>query len=117
MMRCEKLLIYYPNHFHTNIKIIQENFSQYIIYDHLKQLYHIVIPDMQYYGNNSGIYPQQNHYRQSNSPLDAMEHELNHAILAMPDNDSQERNERDKHQDIASSNNLLHVREEFDLPL
>ncbi|MBW0556060.1 hypothetical protein O181_095775 [Austropuccinia psidii MF-1] len=35
----------------------------------------------------------------------------------MPDNDSHERNEQQNHQVIASSNNLLHVRDEFDLPV
>ncbi|MBW0497877.1 hypothetical protein O181_037592 [Austropuccinia psidii MF-1] len=72
---------------------------------------------MQHGVNNSGIYPHQNIYRQCDDPLHVMEDELNHVILAMPDNDSHKRNEREIHQVIASSNNLLHVIEELDLPV
>ncbi|MBW0577253.1 hypothetical protein O181_116968 [Austropuccinia psidii MF-1] len=72
---------------------------------------------MQHGGNNSGIYPHHNIYGQCDGPLNAIKHELNHVISAMPDNDSHKRNEQEKHQVIASSNNLLHVREEFDLPV
>ncbi|MBW0490452.1 hypothetical protein O181_030167 [Austropuccinia psidii MF-1] len=105
-----------PSSFPYHHQNIQENFQQYNVYDHLNQFHHIVRPDMQHGGNNSGIYAHHNIYGQSNGPLHAREHELNDVISAKPDNDSQERNEREKHQVIASSNNLLHVREEFDLP-
>ncbi|MBW0590918.1 hypothetical protein O181_130633 [Austropuccinia psidii MF-1] len=106
-----------PSSFPYHHQNIQENFPQYNIYDHLNQFHHLVSPYMQHSVNNSDIYPHHNIYRQCNIPLHEMEHELNHVISAMPDNESQERNERDKHQVIASSNNLLHLREEFDLPV
>ncbi|MBW0580979.1 hypothetical protein O181_120694 [Austropuccinia psidii MF-1] len=97
----------FPYHHQT----IQENLPQYNIYDHLNQFHHIVSPVMQHGSNKSGIYPHHNIYRQCDGPLNAIKHELNHVISAIPDNDSHKKNEQEKHQVIASSINLLDVRE------
>ncbi|MBW0481797.1 hypothetical protein O181_021512 [Austropuccinia psidii MF-1] len=106
-----------PSSFPYQYQNTEENFQQYNIYDHLNQLHHVVVPDMQYCGKNSGNCPQHNHHRQSNSSLHGMEHELNHVKSDMPDNFLQDRTERNKHLVIASSNNFLHVKDELDFPV